>query len=63
MTIWNVNFPKDKIVKTGNPVRQDLFAVVPKEPKAYAYFGLEPDKKTILIVGGSLGGTHHPIRV
>jgi UDP-N-acetylglucosamine--N-acetylmuramyl-(pentapeptide) pyrophosphoryl-undecaprenol N-acetylglucosamine transferase len=48
-------FPKDKIVKTGNPVRQDLFAVVPKEPKAYAYFGLEPDKKTILIVGGSLG--------
>jgi len=48
-------FPKDKIVKTGNPVRQDLFAVVPKDPKAYTYFGLEPDKKTILIVGGSLG--------
>ena len=48
-------FPKDKIVKTGNPVRQDLFAIAPKDPKAYAYFGLEPDKKTILIVGGSLG--------
>ncbi len=48
-------FPKDKIVKTGNPVRQDLFAVVPKDPEAYAYFGLEPDKKTMLIVGGSLG--------
>ncbi|MGI5975372.1 MAG: undecaprenyldiphospho-muramoylpentapeptide beta-N-acetylglucosaminyltransferase [Paludibacter sp.] len=48
-------FPKDKIVKTGNPVRQDLFAIAPKDPEAYAYFGLEPDKKTILIVGGSLG--------
>jgi UDP-N-acetylglucosamine--N-acetylmuramyl-(pentapeptide) pyrophosphoryl-undecaprenol N-acetylglucosamine transferase len=48
-------FPKDKIVKTGNPVRQDLFDIAPKDPKAYAFFGLEPDKKTILIVGGSLG--------
>ena len=48
-------FPKDKIVKTGNPVRQDLFAVDPKEAAAYRFFGLNPAKKTILIVGGSLG--------
>ncbi len=48
-------FPKDKIVKTGNPVRQDLFAVAPKAEAAYQFFGLDPAKKTILIVGGSLG--------
>jgi UDP-N-acetylglucosamine--N-acetylmuramyl-(pentapeptide) pyrophosphoryl-undecaprenol N-acetylglucosamine transferase len=48
-------FPKEKIVMTGNPVRQDLFAVAPKEEVAYRFFGLNPAKKTILIVGGSLG--------
>ncbi len=48
-------FPKEKIVKTGNPVRQDLFAVAPKAEAAYQFFGLDPAKKTILIVGGSLG--------
>lgn len=48
-------FPKEKIVKTGNPVRQDLFAVAPKLESAYQFFGLDPAKKTILIVGGSLG--------
>ncbi|MDR2806201.1 MAG: undecaprenyldiphospho-muramoylpentapeptide beta-N-acetylglucosaminyltransferase [Dysgonamonadaceae bacterium] len=48
-------FPKDKIVLTGNPVRQHLS--VPREHKkeAYDYFGLTPDKKTILVIGGSLG--------
>lgn len=48
-------FPKEKIVLTGNPVRQDLFAVAPKSDKAYQYFGFSPTKKTILVVGGSLG--------
>lgn len=48
-------FPKEKMVKTGNPVRQDLFAVTPREEAAYQFFGLNPAKKTILIVGGSLG--------
>lgn len=47
-------FPKDKIVKTGNPVRQSLFTDIPKE-EARAYFGLDANKKTVLIVGGSLG--------
>lgn len=48
-------FPKDKIVLTGNPVRQDLFVVAPKSDKAYQHFGFSPAKKTILVVGGSLG--------
>ena len=48
-------FEKDKIVITGNPVRQDLFAVLPNSLEAYNYFGLDPKKKTILVVGGSLG--------
>ncbi len=48
-------FPKDKIVKTGNPVRQDLFEVQSKAAEAYTFFGFTPAKKTLLIVGGSLG--------
>ena len=48
-------FPKDKIVLTGNPVRQDLFRTAPRAPEAYAYFGLDPAKPTLLVVGGSLG--------
>lgn len=48
-------FPKDKIVLTGNPVRQDLFEVKPKAEEAYKYFNFTPKKKTLLIVGGSLG--------
>lgn len=48
-------FPKEKIVLTGNPVRQDLVAVAPKSAEAYEFFGLNPQKKTLLIVGGSLG--------
>jgi UDP-N-acetylglucosamine--N-acetylmuramyl-(pentapeptide) pyrophosphoryl-undecaprenol N-acetylglucosamine transferase len=48
-------FPKDKIVLTGNPVRQDLFAVSPKTKEAYQFFGFDIKKKTILVVGGSLG--------
>ncbi len=48
-------FPAEKIILTGNPVRQDLFAVGSKAREAYDYFGFDPAKKTILIVGGSLG--------
>lgn len=48
-------FPAEKIVMTGNPVRQDLFNVAPKAKEAYEFFGLNPNKKTLLIVGGSLG--------
>ncbi|MDR1585006.1 MAG: undecaprenyldiphospho-muramoylpentapeptide beta-N-acetylglucosaminyltransferase [Prevotellaceae bacterium] len=48
-------FPKEKILLTGNPVRQDLFSVAPKAKEAYEFFGLSPKRKTLLIVGGSLG--------
>lgn len=49
-----VFFPKDKMVVTGNPVRQDLLETVGKR-EAIAYFNLDASKKTILILGGSLG--------
>ncbi|GHT00902.1 UDP-N-acetylglucosamine--N-acetylmuramyl-(pentapeptide) pyrophosphoryl-undecaprenol N-acetylglucosamine transferase [Bacteroidia bacterium] len=48
-------FPKEKIVLTGNPVRQDLVVTEAKKKEAYTYFGLNPNKKTVLVVGGSLG--------
>ena len=48
-------FPKDKIVMTGNPCRQDLASADITKDEAYKFFNLNPDKKTILIIGGSLG--------
>ena len=48
-------FPKDKIVMTGNPVRQNVLNVKSTPQEARKAFGLDPDKKTILLVGGSLG--------
>jgi len=48
-------FPADKIIKTGNPVRQDLFNVAVKATEAYQFFNFNATKKTLLIVGGSLG--------
>ena len=48
-------FPAEKIVKTGNPVRQDLFMVKPKADEAYKFFNFDSSKKTLLIIGGSLG--------
>ena len=48
-------FPKNKIVLTGNPVRQDLFFIQPGTAEAYRFFGFDPQKKTLLVVGGSLG--------
>lgn len=48
-------FPKKRIVLTGNPCRQDLVVSKENRTQGYNYFGLDPDKKTILILGGSLG--------
>jgi len=48
-------FPKDKIVKTGNPVRQDLLTIHNKTEESKVFFKLDATKKTILILGGSLG--------
>ncbi len=48
-------FPAEKIVKTGNPVRQDLLEVGSKREEALKFFKLDATKKTVLILGGSLG--------
>jgi len=48
-------FPKDKVVLTGNPVRQDLMTIEGKRAEGVAHFNLDPNKKTILVLGGSLG--------
>lgn len=48
-------FPKEKIVKTGNPIRTDLVAVSKNKEEALGFFGLKGDKKTVLVLGGSLG--------
>lgn len=48
-------FPADKIIMTGNPVRQNLFGHSITRQEAADLFGLDPAKKTILILGGSLG--------
>lgn len=48
-------FPADRIIMTGNPVRQNVLDSPMTKEQARESFGLAPDKKTILIVGGSLG--------
>jgi UDP-N-acetylglucosamine--N-acetylmuramyl-(pentapeptide) pyrophosphoryl-undecaprenol N-acetylglucosamine transferase len=48
-------FPNDKMILTGNPVRQDLISIDSKRAEAIKYFNLDPAKKTLLILGGSLG--------
>ena len=48
-------FEKEKIILTGNPVRQDLLNHSISKADAIKSFGLDPNKKTILILGGSLG--------
>lgn len=48
-------FDKNKIIMTGNPVRQGLLDCKMSKEEAIKSFGLDPNKKTILIVGGSLG--------
>lgn len=48
-------FPADKIVLTGNPVRQDLIDIDSKREEAIAFYNLNANKKTLLVLGGSLG--------
>ena len=48
-------FDKDKIILTGNPVRQGLRNHQTTREEAIASFGLDPNKRTVLILGGSLG--------
>lgn len=48
-------FPKEKMILTGNPVRQDLIDIDGKRAEAIQYFNLDVNKKTLLILGGSLG--------
>ena len=48
-------FPADKIMMTGNPVRQQLLDTKVTREEALKTFNLSPDKKTVLLVGGSLG--------
>jgi len=48
-------FPQEKINHTGNPVREDLLYVDDKKTDAITYFDLDAEKKTLVIMGGSLG--------
>lgn len=48
-------FPENKIVKTGNPVRQDVIDIKGKKGEALGFFNLDDKKKTLLVVGGSQG--------
>ncbi|GAA4238148.1 undecaprenyldiphospho-muramoylpentapeptide beta-N-acetylglucosaminyltransferase [Postechiella marina] len=48
-------FPKDKIIKTGNPVRQGLLNIESKTVEAKNKFNLKAGKHTLLVLGGSLG--------
>lgn len=48
-------FPAEKIIKTGNPVRQNLLSSHLTKAEAIAQFNLNPQCRTILIIGGSLG--------
>lgn len=51
----NAFFNTNKIILTGNPVRKDITAVLPTKQEALSFFNLKENKKTILIIGGSLG--------
>lgn len=48
-------FQRDKIIKTGNPVRQDLLDIDSKNDEAKRFFNLKQEKQTLLVMGGSLG--------
>lgn len=48
-------FPQEKLVLTGNPVRQSLLTPAVSKEEAVRSFGLDPAKKTVLFIGGSLG--------
>ena len=48
-------FDKEKIILTGNPIRQGLLNNSTTREEAISTFGLDPNKRTVLILGGSLG--------
>ncbi len=48
-------FPKEKIFFTGNPIRKDMVNLQGKKPLGIKHFGLDENKPTLLVVGGSLG--------
>jgi UDP-N-acetylglucosamine--N-acetylmuramyl-(pentapeptide) pyrophosphoryl-undecaprenol N-acetylglucosamine transferase len=48
-------FPKEKMILTGNPVRQDLIDIDSKREEGIRYFDLDANKITLLVLGGSLG--------
>ncbi|GAA4168912.1 undecaprenyldiphospho-muramoylpentapeptide beta-N-acetylglucosaminyltransferase [Sphingobacterium ginsenosidimutans] len=48
-------FPADKVLLTGNPIRRESVSIEGKKAEALEFFGLEQHKKTILVLGGSLG--------
>lgn len=48
-------FPSRKMVLTGNPIREDIIDIEDKREEAIQYFNLDANKKTLLVLGGSLG--------
>ena len=48
-------FPKEKIMLTGNPVRKDILDYQSKRDEAFKFFHLDSTKRTVLVIGGSLG--------
>ncbi len=48
-------FPANKIIKTGNPIRADIQNITNKSSEAFKFFDLNPNKATVLVIGGSLG--------
>jgi len=48
-------FPADRLILTGNPVRQDILDLTGKRELGQQTFNLDPTKKTLLVIGGSLG--------
>jgi UDP-N-acetylglucosamine:LPS N-acetylglucosamine transferase len=49
-------FPKDRILMTGNPVRQDLEKLTASKEEALKYFDINPNQKVILVLGGTTEG-------
>lgn len=48
-------FPADRIVFTGNPVRSDILHLEGKREEGIRHYNLDPNKKTLVVIGGSLG--------
>jgi UDP-N-acetylglucosamine--N-acetylmuramyl-(pentapeptide) pyrophosphoryl-undecaprenol N-acetylglucosamine transferase len=48
-------FPGEKLLRTGNPVRQDVVRLAGKRPRGLEHFGLDGDRPILFVTGGSLG--------